>query len=124
MAHRIVLVGHCGPDSSFLRIAAKRAAPHAEITAAHDAASLKAEIERGASLLLINRVLEYGFDTEHGVELIQRVVAQSPAVKTMLVSNFPEAQAAAVAAGALPGFGKSELNQPHVMRNIAAALEP
>jgi hypothetical protein len=40
----------------------------------------------------------------------------------MLVSNFPEAQAAALAAGALPGFGKKALGSattPPLLRQAA-----
>jgi hypothetical protein len=40
----------------------------------------------------------------------------------MLVSNYAEAQAAAVAAGAVPGFGKREIGQPRVAQLIREAL--
>jgi hypothetical protein len=45
-----------------------------------------------------------------------------PHTKFMLVSNYPDAQAAAVAAGALPGFGKREIGQPRVAQLIREAL--
>ncbi len=41
----------------------------------------------------------------------------------MLVSNYPDAQAAAVANGALPGFGKREIGSPRVIELIKGALE-
>jgi hypothetical protein len=40
----------------------------------------------------------------------------------MLVSNYPDAQAAAVAAGAVPGFGKREIGTPRVAQVIREAL--
>ena len=40
----------------------------------------------------------------------------------MLVSNYEDAQASAVEAGALPGFGKSELRGERVKRLLAEAL--
>jgi hypothetical protein len=41
----------------------------------------------------------------------------------MLVSNYADAQQAAVAAGALPGFGKRELGTPRVSQLIRDALK-
>ena len=52
-------------------------------------------------LLLLNRELDYGFDEREGVALIRRLRTAYPNVKTMLVSNYPDAQQAAVQAGAL-----------------------
>ena len=40
----------------------------------------------------------------------------------MLVSNYPEWQQAAIAAGALPGFGKAELNRAETREKLAAVL--
>jgi hypothetical protein len=45
-----------------------------------------------------------------------------PTTRFMLVSNYPEAQAAAVAAGGVPGFGKREIGQPRVAQLIREAL--
>jgi hypothetical protein len=38
------------------------------------------------------------------------------------VSNYPDAQAAAVAAGGMPGFGKREIGTPRVGQVIRDAL--
>ena len=43
-------------------------------------------------------------------------------VKMMLVSNYPDAQAAAVEAGALPGFGKRDIGSPRVKELLRQAL--
>jgi hypothetical protein len=40
----------------------------------------------------------------------------------MLVSNYADAQQAAVAAGALPGFGKREIGTPKVKELLRSAL--
>jgi hypothetical protein len=40
----------------------------------------------------------------------------------MLVSNYADAQADAVKAGALPGFGKRELGSPKVVQLLKEAL--
>lgn len=122
MGKRIVLVGHCGPDSSYLSMAVKSAVKDALITAADSEAELRQEIAAGADLLLLNRVLDYGFPTSNGVELIRTLSAAHPTVKIMLVSNYADAQAAAVAEGALPGFGKREIGSPKVKQLLQNAV--
>ena len=63
-------------------------------------------------------------EVEHeGVALIRKIRASYPAIKTMLVSNYAEAQAAAVAEGALPGFGKREIGTPRVNELLRNALK-
>ena len=61
------------------------------------------------TLVLVNRQLD--IDSSSGVDLILKLRANpaGQAVKFMLVSNFDWAQAEAVKAGALPGFGKDDL---------------
>ena len=59
---------------------------------------------------------------KEGVDIIREFRATHPHIKTMLVSNYPEAQASAVAAGALPGFGKREIGSPRIGQVIRAAL--
>lgn len=119
---RVALVGHCGPDSSYLRLAVGRAGREIQVLAADDDADLKRLLDQGVDLLLLNRQLDYGFDETEGVELIKKLRQHYPHVKTMLVSNYADAQAAAVAAGALPGFGKRELGNPRVADLIREAL--
>jgi hypothetical protein len=123
MAKKVALVGHCGPDSSFLRIAVSRAQRDVQVVAADDDADLKRVLEDGVDLLLLNRQLDYGFHDQEGVALIRRIRAAYPHVKTMLVSNYPDAQAAAVAEGALPGFGKREIGTPRVGELLREALK-
>ena len=73
-------------------------------------------------LVLLNRQLDYGFETDEGVELIKRLRAKNPALKAMLVSNYPEAQQAALQAGAVEGFGKREIGSPKVSDLLRTAL--
>ncbi len=40
----------------------------------------------------------------------------------VFVSNFPEAQQEAVEAGAEPGFGKAQFEDPEVVRRLASIL--
>jgi two-component system, chemotaxis family, chemotaxis protein CheY len=124
MPKKVALVGHCGPDSSFLRIAVSRAERDIQVVSVDDDSDLKRLLDEGVDLLLLNRQLDYGFDEDEGVALIRKLRAAYPHVKTMLVSNYPEAQAAAVAEGALPGFGKRDIGSPRVAELLREALKP
>lgn len=119
---KIALVGHCGPDNSFLRMIIRRADPAVEVVMVDDQTQLRRALDQGVDLLLLNRELTYGFEEGLGVELIKRLRRKHPGTKMMLVSNYAEAQQEAVAAGALPGFGKRELSSPHVAGLIREAL--
>jgi hypothetical protein len=104
-----VLIGHCGPDSYLMKNAVSRAVPGATIVSADDQTDLDRHLAPGA-VLLVNRVLGDGFESESGIELIRALHRRQPQAITMLVSNYPEAQQEAQAAGARPGFGKREVN--------------
>jgi two-component system chemotaxis response regulator CheY len=120
---KVVLVGHCGADSSYLRIAVSSAgAAGISVVAADEQSELDDALASGVELVLVNRVLDWGFDAQEGVALINRLRQTHPHVKTMLVSNYADAQAAAVAAGALPGFGKREIGSPRVKELLKSAL--
>ncbi len=123
MAQRVLLVGHCLPDSFSLKRALKRAAPEADATRVNSRADLEAHLA-DASLLLVNRVLDGRFGVASGVDLIRelREANGGAAVPMILVSNFEDAQAEATEAGAQPGFGKNDLRTTGPER-IAAALE-
>jgi len=103
-----VLVGHCWADRMGLRSAVKRAVRGARIERADDLSALRSHLGSGA-VLLINRVLGGGFDTDNGVDLIRQLAETGDAESAILISNYPESQDEAVAAGAQPGFGKSQL---------------
>lgn len=124
--HRVVLVGHCGPDVAMLRMVVQRALgddPGVEVSQANTSHGLSAA-QATADLLLVNRVLDGGFDSRDGQALVRSMVASEaphrPAI--MLVSDLAEAQAAAEAAGALPGFGKSEAYAPETAARLRDAV--
>lgn len=122
MAKKVALVGHCGPDSSYLRLAISRAEPGVQILAADDDGELKNVLDQGVDLILFNRQLDYGFDDPEGVSLIRKLSRHYPKTRMMLVSNYPDAQADAVKAGGLPGFGKREVGTPKVTQMLKDAL--
>src|SRR4051794_26074401 len=120
---KVALVGHCGPDSTYLRLAVSSSVKEANVVLAYDEKSLTKIIEEGVDLLLLNRQLDYGYASEEGVELIAQLRAKHPNLKMMLVSNYEDAQEAAVKAGALYGFGKREIGTPKVKDLLRRALE-
>jgi len=118
----VALVGHCGFDSGSLTRFAQDVAPEAEVVRVNDQQSLDT-LSSPETLLLINRVLDGRFDAGgSGIDLIKSFAEQDQAPATMLVSNYADAQEAAEAAGALPGFGKSQVGDPATRQRVAEAI--
>ncbi len=111
---KVLLVGHCGPDATYLRMAVKASGENVALSSVDDNAGLEAALKVGVDLVLFNRELDYGFEPATGIEMIRVLKLRYPQVRMMLISNFPEAQAAALAAGAIPGFGKREIGSARV----------
>ncbi|HEX4123482.1 MAG TPA: hypothetical protein VHY37_02070 [Tepidisphaeraceae bacterium] len=122
MSKRVALVGHCGPDSSYLRMAITSAARDVKVLMADDDQELQMVLEEGVDLLLFNRQLDFGFDQTEGVAIMRDLHHKHPNLKMMLISNYPDAQAAAQKAGAIPGFGKRDIGSPRVKELLRAAL--
>lgn len=121
MNRTVVLVGHCGPDMFMLKSAVGRVVPDAPLETVNDSASLAPHLSSG-SVLLVNRVLDGGFDGLSGIELIERAAGGDDPPISILISNFPEAQAEAVAAGARPGFGKQDLYAAETAETLRDAV--
>lgn len=119
---KVLLVGHCRPDASYLRMAVKKALGQPEIISADEPAEFDRALEQDVDLILFNRELGYGFDPDTGVEAIRALKPRFPALPMMLISNYPEVQTAAVAAGALPGFGKRDIGSPRALEMLRAAV--
>lgn len=117
---RVLLVGHCGPDAFMLRRAVRSMLGTKQVEMINSADDLERELGR-ASLVLVNRVLDGRFDSDSGIELIRRLAGRGGA-RLMLVSNYADAQAEAVAAGAAPGFGKAEANTEQARRRLLEAI--
>jgi DNA-binding NtrC family response regulator len=120
MPDRILLVGHCEMDGPRLKDELSRAMPSAKVERINSDADLRTAVGEGEALLLINRE-PVGFDGE-GLDLIKRVKGDHPECKVMLVSDRPDAQRAAERAGALKGFGKSEMGSPSLVEHVKKAL--
>lgn len=74
-------------------------------------------------LILVNRRI-YA-DPHDGIELVRRLKRDPrfAPIPVMILSNYPEFQREAVAAGAEPGFGKAELNWPETRQKLQPFLQ-
>jgi CheY-like chemotaxis protein len=119
---RVLSVGQCSADHWSIRHLLEGDF-QAEVVAAHSATDAMAQLRAGKfDLVLVNRVLDA--DGAAGLPIIQAIKADNAlsAVPVMLVTNFPDHQAQAVAAGAEPGFGKAELNSAAVRERLRKYL--
>lgn len=122
VSKHVLSVGNCGFDNA--RLAQKLSAWFdVEITTAADGRSALAMVrDRQFDLVLVNRVFDA--TAESGLELIAQM-KNSPdlaAIPVMLISNFPEYQSKAEELGAVPGFGKQNLNGEAVKRLLSPYL--
>ena len=118
-AKKVVLVGHCVPDSFMLKGVIEKAIPGAQVVRANNDAELKREAA-GAALLVVNRVLDGEFADEAGFAVVRAFAGGG--TKTMLISNFPEALAEAEKLGAAPGFGKKVAGSEETAKRLKAAV--
>lgn len=120
---RVLSLGQCGFDQGALARAFRQHLA-AEVVPADSAAEALDALRRGPfALVLVNRLLDA--DGSSGVDFIRRLKAdeQLRELPVMLVSNYDDAQEEAVGAGAVPGFGKRALGQPHMLARVRSVLE-
>ncbi len=120
---RILSVGQCGFDHGNIS-RTLRTTFGADVVRVDTADEAVEQLQQGTfALVLVNRVFDS--DGSSGLDLLRRLketpeLSQTP---VMLVSNHEDAQQQAVAAGALPGFGKASLGQPRMLELVRAVLE-
>jgi CheY-like chemotaxis protein len=122
MVKRVLDVGNCDMDHGQLR-ALVEGSFDATLVRCHTGEETIAALRAApADLVLVNRQLDH--DLTEGVEVIRRVKSdpQFSSIPCMLITNFPEHQAAAVSIGGEPGFGKRDLRQPQTRELLAKYL--
>lgn len=117
---RILDVGQCGWDAQMNKQLLTQLCPCVIDQAHTKAEALSLASANSYDLILVNRLLDR--DRSPGLDVLVELLAAQPHLQIMLVSGFPEAQAAALKAGALQGFGKAELNSPQTEELLKAAL--
>lgn len=123
MTQKLVLdIGQCVPDHQAIRrlIESNASAQVMQAAGLEDASRLAQEYP--FDLFLINRILDA--DGGSGMDVLSALKSNPSTqhIPVMLVSNYHDAQIAAIEKGALPGFGKSALEAPATLAAIQAAL--
>jgi response regulator RpfG family c-di-GMP phosphodiesterase len=124
MPKRVLDIGNCDLDHAAIRRMLESSFG-AEVVRAHqESDSLQLLRTQPFDLVLVNRKLDA--DYSDGLPIIERIKADQELAATpcMLITNYPEHQQAAVAAGALSGFGKQELAAAATRHKLAQVLAP
>ncbi len=119
---RVLVVGNCDPDHGAIRALLQRNF-EVEVERVMFVAEALQALRRGPfALVLVNRLIFA--DQSDGAALIAAMRTDPALASTpvMLISNFADAQDAAVVLGAERGFGKAELNQPATVEHLARWL--
>ena len=109
MSKRVLDVGNCVPDHSAIRAMLERTFG-AQVLQTHGPDDTLALLRnQPVDLVLVNRKLDQ--DYSDGLDIVKSIKAdkQLARLPCMIISNYPEQQEIAVAAGAAYGFGKKEL---------------
>lgn len=123
MPVKVLDVGQCDLDN-YLITQMLRQHFQAEVTRVRTHGEAEAALaDQTYDLVLINRINDA--DGTPGLQLIHSLKGNpaTQGTRLMLVSNYAEAQAEAVSAGASPGFGKSELGEPQTIQRLRACLD-
>src|SRR5437773_222455 len=109
MSKRVLDVGNCVPDHAAIRGMLEKSFRADVVQADGLDDALAALRKQPFNLVLVNRKLDQ--DYSDGLEVIKQIKANAKlaSVPCMLITNHPDQQQIAVAAGAEYGFGKKEL---------------
>jgi CheY-like chemotaxis protein len=122
MPKRVLDVGQCALDHATISRYLTRNFD-CEIAKANDATEALAQLKSSRfDLVLVNRKLD--IDYSDGIEVIRQIKSDPTIadVPVMLVTNYPEHQDAAIAEGAVRGFGKLEFEKAETRARIADVL--
>ena len=122
MKKRVLDIGQCSPDHATIRSYLTRNFD-CDLVQADAADDALAQLKAGRfDLILVNRKLD--IDYSDGIDVIRALKADpaTASVPVMLVTNYPEHQDAAVAAGAIRGFGKLEFGNPATKEALTTVL--
>ena len=122
MPKQVLDVGNCGYDHSSLKSLIERNFDAKVLQAHGPNDALKMLREQTFALVIINRKLDR--DHSDGMDILQDIKSDEQLQDTpvMLLSNYEDAQAAAIDAGAAPGFGKKELGKEETIKKLQPFL--
>lgn len=122
MSKRVLDVGNCNPDHSSITYLLESNFD-VEVSRTHGLDDTMQTLQsQSFDLILVNRVMDR--DGSPGLEIIQQIKdlpsqAQTPVI---MITNYPDFQQAAIAAGAVEGFGKAELGDETTLDKLNAHL--
>ena len=122
MAKTVVDCGNCGPDYNAIRqmVQANFEAVVLQTHGLEDTLDLLAQ--REVNLITVDRKLDR--DYTDGMEVVRGIKADPrfSSIPVMLVTNYEEHQQAAMAEGAVQGFGKLTVRDPHTIELLQKHL--
>jgi len=122
MRKRVLDIGNCVPDHAAIRgmLEGQFQADVAQADGPSDA--LAALRKQPFDLVLVNRKLDQ--DYSDGLEVIKQIKADGKlqSIPCMLITNYSDQQEAAIAAGAVYGFGKKELYDQKTQERLSKFL--
>ena len=122
----VISLGQCGYDNSRIAALVRSIDPaigFQDTDTAEETLELLNDLGERAALVLVNRVFD--LNGASGIAFIEQIKQTGSGLGTipvMLVSNYETSQAEAIAHGALPGFGKSELQAGPTRERVAGVL--
>ena len=122
MPKQVLDVGNCAPDHTTISATLMKHFA-VEVFRADQASDALDILKREKmDLILVNRKLD--IDYSDGLEVIKKIKSESDLTKIpiMLVTNHDEYQQAAIAEGAVFGFGKLSLNEQTTLDRLAKFL--
>ncbi len=122
MPKRVLDVGQCVPDHAAIRRLVEGNFD-AQVVQVHSPGETLEQLRTGQfDLVLINRKLDR--DYSDGIDILKAIKANAEIahVPVMLITNYPDHQELAQAAGGEPGFGKDALGSPLVREMLAKYL--
>jgi len=122
VSRKVLDVGQCNFDNSRITHFLQQ---HFEVEVdrshSHDEA-IKSALDTPYDLILINRILDA--DSTPGMDILASLKTQPSTAEmpVMVISNYQETQEEAVSRGAVPGFGKSNLDAEETIAKLALYL--
>jgi CheY-like chemotaxis protein len=122
MPKRVLDVGNCVPDHAAIRRLIEGNFD-ARVVQAADLSSALFELEREpVDLVLVNRKIDLDYSDGMAIVAHLKSDAKWSNIPVMLITNYPEHQSVAIAAGAEPGFGKQELHTSPTLEKLKKVL--
>ncbi|PQO37025.1 response regulator [Blastopirellula marina] len=122
MPKQVLDVGNCAYDHGSLKSLIERNFDAKVLQSHGPRDTLKMLREQTFALVVINRKLDR--DHSDGIDILRdlKTDEQLKDLPVMMLSNYEDAQAAAEAEGAVPGFGKRDLGKETTLKKLEPFL--